>query len=130
MTRKTRGEAEVARRLTPSGEIWTRRSARRADTTAAIGTPIDDDRDVDPLKREVARGQRRAREGDAVEQRSEEKEQDETERHSGEGRNRRLYGRDHRDLPRRGTHEPHGGEALLSPGGGQPTGGGYQDEHG
>ena len=89
-----------------------------------------DDRDVDRPKREVSRGQRRAREGDAVEQRSEEKEQDETEQHSSEGRHRRLHGRNHRDLPRRGTYEPHGGEALLSPGGGQPTGGRYQDEHG
>ena len=29
-----------ARRVTPSGDIWTRRSARRAETTAATGTPI------------------------------------------------------------------------------------------
>ena len=87
------------------------------------------DCDVDPLKREVPWSQRRTGEGDVVEEWSKEKEHDEAKRHSGNGRNCRLHGRDHRDLPRGGTYEAHGGEALLSPGGGQPAGGGDQDEH-
>ena len=38
-TRQARGGAGVTRRVTPSGEIFTRRSASRATTTAAAGTP-------------------------------------------------------------------------------------------
>ena len=33
------GGRRLTRRVTPSGEICTRRSARRAETTAAMGTP-------------------------------------------------------------------------------------------
>ena len=40
MIRAIRGGRDDARRFTPSGDIWTLRSARRADTTAATGTPI------------------------------------------------------------------------------------------
>ena len=40
MIRTIRGGRDDARRFTPSGDIWTLRSARRADTTAATGTPI------------------------------------------------------------------------------------------
>ena len=40
MSRNIRGGRLETRRVTPSGEICTRRSARRADTTAASGTPI------------------------------------------------------------------------------------------
>ena len=39
-TRQARGGFGVARRATPSGEMCTRRSASRAATAAATGTPI------------------------------------------------------------------------------------------
>ena len=40
MIRTIRGGRDDARRFTLSGDIWTRRSATSADTTAARGTPI------------------------------------------------------------------------------------------
>ncbi len=40
MIRTIRGGRDAARRCTPSGDIRTLRSARRADTIAATGTPI------------------------------------------------------------------------------------------
>ena len=40
MIRTILGGWTDARRFTPSGDPWTRRSARRAETTAANGTPI------------------------------------------------------------------------------------------
>ena len=130
MTRTTRGGADDARRLTPSGDIWTRRSARRADTTAAIGTPITTSMTSSPVEREVAWGERRSREGTWTSSGRNSEEEREADRHSRERGDRRLHRRDHRDLARRGADEAHGGEALLSPGGGQPAGGRDQDEHG
>ncbi len=40
-----------------------------------------------------------------------------------------FHGRDHRNLPGRGAHQAHGGEALLPAGGGQPGGGADEDQH-
>ena len=130
MTLTTRGGADDARRLTPSGDIWTRRSARRADATAAIGTPSHDENDIDPVQREVARRERRSAEGYVDEQRPEEEEEGEADRHARHRGDRRLHRRDHADLARRGPDEAHGREALFSPGGRQSTGGRDQDEHG
>ena len=40
MIRTIRGGRDDTRRFTLSGDIWTRRSAKRADTIAVTGTPI------------------------------------------------------------------------------------------
>ena len=130
MTRRTRGGADAARRLTPSGEIWTAAEREARGDDRGDRDADDDERDVAPLERKVAPGKRRSSEGDVVEQRPEQEEEGEPEPHSGDGRNRRLDRGDDRDLTRRGADETHRREALLPPGGGQPARRRDQDEHG
>ena len=71
MIRTIRGGRDDARRSTPSGDIRTLRRARRADTTAATGTPITRQHDVDPVQREIAFSEGRSGERHVIEQRSE-----------------------------------------------------------
>ena len=88
-----------------------------------------DEYDVDPVQREVAWREGRSRERHVVEQRSEGEEERETDGDARQRRHHRLHRGDHRNLTRRGTDEPHGGEALLAPRRRQPARRGDQDEH-
>ena len=99
------------------------------DTTAAIGTPTTTRRTSIQCSERSPWREGRTGERDVVEQRPEHEEEGETDCHARSGRDHCLHGRDHRNLMRRGADEAHGGEALLSPRGRQPAGGGDQDEH-
>ena len=129
MIRTIRGGRDAARRCTPSGDIWTLRSARRADTTAATGTPITASTMSIHVQREVALGERRSGERHVVEQRSEDEEECEADCDARDRRDHCLHRGDHRNLTRRGADEPHGGEALLAPRGRQPARRRDQDQH-
>ena len=61
ITRQVRGGLGVTRRVTPSGEIWTRRSAISAATAAATGTPDGHGQDVGQAQRQVTGEERRSR---------------------------------------------------------------------
>ena len=129
MIRTIRGGRDDARRFTPSGDIWTRRSARRADTTAATGTPITTSTMSIPCSERSPCGEGRSGERHVVEQRSEGEEEGEADCDARQRRHHCLDRGDHGDLTRRGADEPHGGEALLAPRRRQPAGRRDQDEH-
>ena len=98
--RQARGGFGVARRVTPSGEICTRRSASRATSAAATGTPIATDQDVWQAERQVAGEERLAGERDRPRAGPQQEEQAEAGGHTRRGGHRGLHGGDDRDLPR------------------------------
>ena len=129
MIRTIRGGRDDARRFTPSGDIWTLRSARRADTTAATGTPITASTMSIHCSERSPCGEGRSGERHVVEQRSEDEEECEADCDARERRDHCLHRGDHRNLTRRGADKPHRGEALLTPRGRQPARRRDQDEH-
>ena len=127
---RRRGGLGVARRVTPSGEIVTRRSASRAASAATTGTPR-------PTTSVVSQASARspAKNGVAGER-------DRRQRPAGAAKNSPKPRPtpataatldstvdDHRDLPRRGADQSHRGEPLLAPGGREPGRGADEDQH-
>ena len=129
MIRTIRGGRDDARRFTPSGDIWTLRSARRADTTAATGTPITASTMSIQCSERSPCGEGRPGERHVVEQRSEGEEECEADCDARDRRDHCLHRGDHGNLTWRGADEPHRGEALLAPRGRQPARGRDQDQH-
>ena len=107
MIRTIRGGRDDARRFTPSGDIWTLRSARRADT----------EHDVDPVQREVAVSEGRSGERHVVEQRSEDEEECEADCDASDRGDHCFHRRHDGNLMWRCADQAHRGEALLAPGG-------------
>jgi len=129
MIRTILGGWADARRFTSSGDPWTRRSARRAETTCGQRNADHHQKNVDPMEREVTLSKRgpvngtRYRSGRKTKKSPKPMTTTRYRRHHG------LYGRDHRDLTWRGADKAHRGKALLAPCGRKPAGGGDQDQN-
>ena len=128
-TRQARSEPGVTRRLTPSGEMFTRRSASRAARAVAAGTPDRDREDVGQAEGQLGGEERLPGERDGRQRYPQHEEQPETDDDTGRRGHRGLYGRDHRGLPGRRADQPHRGEPLLAAGRGQAGGRADEDQH-
>jgi len=103
----------VTRRVTPSGESWTRRRATRATTRCGDRDADRDDEDVDESDREVARLKRLTGERDVHQGGLGDEVQAEPNRDAGDRRDERLDRRNHADLSHRRAGQTNRGETLL-----------------
>ena len=128
-TRQARGGFGVARRATPSGEMFTRRSASRAATAAKTGTPIATARMSSRLSDSSAGKNGWPMNGmPATGMRSRKKIPNPaaTPRIRGHGR---FGGGEQGDLPAGRADQAHRREPFLAAGGRQPGRGGDEDQH-
>ena len=128
-TRQARGGFGVARRATPSGEMCTRRSASRAATAAATGTPIATARMSGRLSVSSAGKNGCADERDARDRGAQQEEDPEPGRHPQDRGRRRFGGGEQGDLLAGRADQAHRREPLLAAGGRQPGRGGDEDQH-
>ena len=127
--RQARGGFGVARRATPSGEMCTRRSASRAATAAATGTPIATARMSGGLSDSSAGEERLADERDARDRGAQQEEDPEADGRPQDRGRRRFGGGEQGDLLAGRAGQAHRREPLLAAGGRQPGRGGDEDQH-